>query len=151
MKPEIIAILLAGVVASYRIGLWLLDWYGQPPTTPDPWEPSVAKELEDPDCMPVCHRCLAPQEHLDWFCPNCGASVGTYSNFLPFVYIFSEGEVFRNGVNQHIRWSALTIAGYFLISLSSYLVFAPLYWYFLFKNIHRTWDSDKAGDTIASS
>ena len=56
---------------------------------------------------------------------------------MPFIHIFSEGEVFRNGVADIMRATPLTIGGYLLSSLGNYLVFAPIYWFFLFKNLKR--------------
>jgi hypothetical protein len=53
---------------------------------------------------------------------------------MPYVNAFSEGEVYRSGVLEHVRRSPLLIAGYLLISLS-YLIFAPIYWFLLFKNL----------------
>jgi hypothetical protein len=53
----------------------------------------------------------------------------------------------RAGVMDHVRSSPLVVFGYLLCSLSSYAIFAPLYWYFLFRNIrsHATKSSDEQG------
>ena len=52
---------------------------------------------------------------------------------MPYVELFSEGEVFRNGVLDRVRLSPLTVAGYVLYSLTQYLILAPVYWFFLFR------------------
>jgi hypothetical protein len=54
---------------------------------------------------------------------------------MPYLNAFSEGEVFRNGVTDRMRKNAVTIAGYFLYSLGSYLIFAPIFWVYLFRNL----------------
>jgi hypothetical protein len=56
---------------------------------------------------------------------------------MPYLHIFSQGEVLRNGVTERIQINALTVGGYLLISLSGYVVFAPLYWFFLFRNLRQ--------------
>ena len=43
----------------------------------------------------------------------------------------------RAGVIDDIRPSFLTIAGYLLVSLGLYFIFAPVYWYFFLSNIKR--------------
>jgi len=45
--------------------------------------------------------------------------------------------VLRNGVTERMRINTLTVFGYLILSLSSYFVFAPVYWYFFFKNVRR--------------
>ncbi len=56
---------------------------------------------------------------------------------MPYVNIFSEGEVLRNGVTDKLRASPLTIIGYLIYSLGNYFIFAPIYWIFFFKNLKR--------------
>ncbi|HEU0039021.1 MAG TPA: hypothetical protein VFR76_07085, partial [Verrucomicrobiae bacterium] len=46
-------------------------------------------------------------------------------------------EVFRNGVTERMRISTLTVVGYLILSSGAYLMFAPVYWYFFFKNVRR--------------
>jgi predicted metal-binding membrane protein len=60
---------------------------------------------------------------------------------MPYIQVFSEGEVLRNGVNDKLRQNALIVAGYLLVSLNFYLVFAPIYWLLLFKNLKRQKES----------
>ncbi|HWY29922.1 MAG TPA: hypothetical protein VNX46_04160, partial [Candidatus Acidoferrum sp.] len=61
--------------------------------------------------------------------------------------LFSQGEVLRNGVNDKLPQSALIIAGYLLFSLSMYLLFAPIYWVLLFRNLRRQNESVEQTET----
>ncbi len=103
--------------------------------SPDPWGPEIEEAIQDPGAKALCHRCLAPQSPSAWFCPECGTAVGPYNNCMPFLYVFSQGEVMRAGVMDHVRSSPLVVFGYLLYSLSSYAIFAPLYWYFLVRSL----------------
>ena len=105
---------------------------------PDPWDEEIEKEINQDDAVPLCHHCLTPQTHDGWFCPECGATVGPYSNFMPFVYIFSQGEALRTGVTERVRPKPIIVIGYVLFPLCMYQIFAPIYWYFLFKNLLRS-------------
>lgn len=107
--------------------------------TANPWDAETDKHLQEADALPICHHCLTPQEprHNHWFCPNCGAAVGEYNNYLPFVRVFSEGEVLRTGTAGLMKSNFLIVAGYFLCSLILYTAAAPVYWYFLLKNLKR--------------
>ena len=126
---------LGGLVLA---GLWrFVIWVREAPTTPDPWDAETKQKLSEPEAQEVCHHCLAPQPPTAWFCARCGSAVGTYNNWMPYVYIFSQGEVLRNGVTDKLRAGPLTIVGYLLYSLSNYFIFAPIYWFFLFKNLRR--------------
>ena len=55
---------------------------------------------------------------------------------MPYVYVFSEGEILRNGVTEKVRVNALVIIGYLLLSLN-YFVLAPVFWFFLFRNLRQ--------------
>jgi hypothetical protein len=98
---------------------------------------------------------LTPQPSTAWFCRHCGRAVGPYNNLMPFVQIFSEGEVFRNGTCDRLRSSPLILVGYFLLSLNflALIVIQPLgswlfsllillallsYWSSLLKNLKRS-------------
>jgi len=131
MTIEALVILAAVAGALYTF----MKWVGIGKPCPDPWGPEVDAAVNEPEAVPVCHRCFAPQDPESWFCPECGAAEGRYNNYLPFINIFSEGEVFRAGVSDNMRPNFLIVVGYLLISLSAYFVFAPVYWYFLFKNL----------------
>lgn len=135
IEALIAIVALTGAVAfiAYRIGRWIMR--GEP--KPEPWGPDVDQAIHSPEAVPVCHRCFVPQAHDAWFCPECGTAVGAYNNWLPYIYIFSQGEVLRNGVTDRVRVNFLTVTGYLLLSVSVYVVFAPVYWYFLFRNLRR--------------
>ena len=61
--------------------------------------------------------------------------MGPYNNLMPYVHIFSEGEVFRNGVTGRFRNRPFIFIGYVLITLGINPIFAPIYWFFLLSNL----------------
>ena len=83
----------------------------------------------------MCHHCFTRARREAGSAKTADALSAPYNNWMPFIYIFSEGEIFRNGVADKMRVGPLTIGGYLLCSLSDYLVFAPVYLYFLFRNL----------------
>lgn len=118
--------------------MWrLIVWVREAPVRPEPWGAEIEKLLSEPDAVEVCPHCLTEQSSTAWFCDKCGRAVGPYNNLMPYVMVFSQGEVFRNGVDGRVRSSPLTIIGYLIYSLASYAVFAPLYWIFFFKQLQR--------------
>lgn len=130
--------LLIGMVMAGLV-LWrIVVWIRNAPLHPDPWDAAIEQDMQDPGAVHVCHRCFSPVSAAGWFCERCGSAVGPYNNLMPYVRIFSEGEVFRNGVTDRLRASPLIVAGYFLYSLTSYVVFAPVYWFFLFKKLRQS-------------
>ncbi len=135
-EQALLALVLLGFVAAaiYMFVIWLMDAR----RTPDPWGEEVTNALESDEAVEVCHHCLTPQHHNGWFCPECGATVGNYCNYLPFVYVFSQGEVLRAGVMERLRPRALIVVGYVLLSLATLAVVAPVYWFWLYRNLHRT-------------
>ena len=121
--------------ATYGAGYCAWQWFNKGDVHPDPWGPEIDQAIRSPEALPVCHHCFTPQEQETWFCPECGAAIGPYNNYMPFINLFSEGEVFRNGVDKHVGHNFVTVVGYLLASISAYMIFAPVYWYFLFKNL----------------
>ena len=115
----------------------LIVWVREAPVRPDPWDGEVEQKLSDPETPENCPHCSTPQKPGAWFCDYCGRAVGPYNNWMPYVQIFSEGEVFRNGVAGRFRNRPLVLTGFILISLSTYLVFAPIYLILLFYNWRR--------------
>ena len=129
--------LIIGGYALAGLALWLfwqlITWVREAPVAPDPWDAETGRKVAEPETKEICPHCLAEQAPAAWFCPVCGRAVGPYNNMMPFVQIFSEGEVFRNGTSGRLRRSPLIIAGYILVALvmfSGSLVFfflAPVY------------------------
>jgi hypothetical protein len=134
MTIEALVIVGGVTAAGYGAFRWLTSVTN---LSPDPWGAEVEQIIQNPQASPLCHRCLTPQDCDGWFCPVCGTAVGQYNNYMPFVYVFSLGEVLRAGVTDHIKPSFLTICGYLLYSFIIYFIFAPIYWYFLFRNLKR--------------
>ena len=56
---------------------------------------------------------------------------------MPFLYIFSIGEVLRSGTGPEARFTPLTVPGYIVFGLSQFGVFAPIYFFRLFMNWRR--------------
>jgi hypothetical protein len=150
------------IVGAYGLGLlalaflWrLIAWIREAPQTPDPWDAEVEQKLQDPEVRQICHRCLTPQEPETWFCRHCGAAVGPYNNLMPFLNVFSEGEVLRNGVGGRFRNRPFIAVGYSLITLGYVLgllidyplvtvgifsFFALVYWVSVLRNLKRPAD-----------
>ncbi len=126
----VVALAVMGGFALWRVLLWIRS----SPVRPDPWDAATQEAAEQPDAPEVCYHCAAPLPPASWFCEQCGRAVGPYNNLMPYVNAFSEGEVYRSGVMEHVRRSPLLVVGYLLISFS-YLIFAPIYWFLLFKNL----------------
>ena len=138
-------------VAGYLFWL-LIAWVRNAPTQPDPWDAAVEKEIEA--APEICPHCSTPQPPTAWFCEHCGRAVGPYNNLMPYVQVFSEGEVLRSGTQDRLRKSPLIVIGYFLISFNflvlglalvksspvfGLLILASLFsfWIALFKNFNR--------------
>jgi hypothetical protein len=134
---QIVAGLGAGLLAL--AGLWrLIVWVREAPQKPDPWDAGIDRQLEASEAVEICHRCFAGQPPNAWFCEHCGSAVGPYNNLMPYLNVFSEGEVLRNGSADRLRTNPFVIAGYVLFSLSVYAIFAPVFWVLLFQNLKRT-------------
>ena len=131
-KIGVLAVVFLGATGVYAFIRWLLTG----PRPADPWDEEVAAALESDEAVPLCHRCLTPQSPAADFCPHCGATVGQYTNWLPYPYIFSVGDMLRLGVAGQFHRTVLTVGGFILFSLAEYLVFAPLYWVLLIR--HRS-------------
>lgn len=136
------------VVTFWRLIVWVRD----APVRPDPWDAEVEQQLLE--ASEVCPHCSTPQSSTAWFCPHCGRAVGPYNNMMPYVQIFSEGEMLRNGTNDRLRKSPVIVVGYFFISfnffvmaisaarssmLLSLVIMLSLvsFWFALYKNFNR--------------
>jgi hypothetical protein len=127
-----------GITFLCLVGLWrLIVWVREAPVKPDPWDNEVEQKLSDPETAEVCPHCLTQQSPTAWFCGHCGKAVGPYNNLMPFLNVFSEGEVLRNGTTGRFRNRPLIIIGYMLLSLAAYSVFAPVFWIALLSNLKR--------------
>ncbi len=122
------------VIAIYRI----IGWVMEAPRTADPWGPEIDELLDREETLPLCDNCLAPQEHNGWFCPECGCTVGPYCNYLPYVYLFSQGELLRSGTTQPIRKKTPIILFGYLLSPCIVPLLAPVYWVVLLINYNRS-------------
>ena len=140
--------LFIGGVALAGLGLWvfwrLIVWVRQAPVRPDPWDAETERKISDPETKEVCPHCLTEQPPTAWFCSGCGRAVGPYNNMMPFVQIFSEGEVFRNGTSGRIRKSPLILIGYFLIALGMFPFLAPVYLISMLMNWRRPVETPNA-------
>jgi hypothetical protein len=136
---ELVALVILGIggLVVYR----LIQWLRETPRTADPWGQEIDDAVNRTEAVLLCHHCMTPQEHNGWFCPQCGATVGPYCNYLPFVNAFSQGEVLRAGVTERLRHSPLMVIGLVLFPVSLFAPLAPIYWFFLFRH-HR--DSQRA-------
>ncbi len=128
-------IAIGGLVLA---GFWrLIVWVRNAPVRPDPWDAGFEQKMQDPDTPETCHHCSTPQPPGAWFCEHCGCAVGPYNNLMPYVQVFSEGEVFRSGTSGQFRKRPLILLGFFLISLGTFSFLAPVYWLSLLLNFAR--------------
>ena len=146
-EKEIVVLVILGLigVAVYRLWKWLAT-----ATRPvEPWNREVDEALERGDAVPLCEHCLTPQEHSGWFCPGCGATVGPYCNYLPYVYPFSIGESLRAGVTGRLRCNWVIKTGYVGIALAFIpILLVPVYLGFLFVRL-RPSSQEPAGPSTA--
>jgi len=144
MEYATLIIIIGAAIVISAVARW--KWSG--PRAAEPWAREIDDALDAPEAVPLCLHCLAPQEHDGWFCPECGATVGLYCNYMPFVSLFSQGEVLRAGVANSLPATPLRVAGYVLLAFSSYAIFAPFYWIALFRGLGRT--EQPADDGVAT-
>jgi hypothetical protein len=125
---------------------WIIRWVRESPEpqTPDPWSEEIESAVQNPDAVPICHRCFTPQDHHGWFCPKCGTATGPYNNLMPFINVFSEGEVLRACLFDHLRPGFFITFGYILFAVGAFVFMSPIFilalpWnlYLFFQNLHR--------------
>jgi hypothetical protein len=136
--PEQTIAMLAifGLIGAALYGL--CQWVVACPRKPDPWEADLEPAGEGAEALPLCPRCLAPQAHPGWFCPECGsAAASQYGNYLPAVYIFSMGDGLRAAVERPGRWTPLVATGCALVGFLPFSPLAPIYGLFLFAQRAR--------------
>ena len=122
------------IIAGFAVGglvlavFWrFIVWIRDAPVKPDPWDAEMEQKLSEPEAQEVCPHCFTEQPPTAWFCAHCGSAVGPYNNMMPYVQIFSEGEVFRNGTSGRFRNRPVILIGYFLITLGTFPFLAPIY------------------------
>lgn len=130
------------VVLFWRFVVWIRE----APVTPDPWDAEVEQKLSEPDAVEVCPHCLTEQPPTAWFCKGCGRAVGPYNNLMPYVQIFSEGEVFRNGASGRFRNRPFILIGYFLVTLGTFAFLAPVYLVLFLLNWRRQGDATEPAE-----
>lgn len=131
------AAVLLGLAVLLVGGLWRLAvWIRQPPDEPDPWTGHAEADLSE-DSRPLCTRCLAPHTEADHFCANCGRAVQPVTNLMPYLDSLSLGDVLRHGTAGQIPLRPVAIVGYVLMGLCQYMIFAPVYWWQLWRNVQR--------------
>lgn len=131
MELGALIFLAAIFVAIYRLSRWIMEC----PATSNPWGNEIEESLNRWEALPLCDKCLTPQEHDGWFCPECGSTFGAYCNYLPYVVIFSQGQILRSGTMQPLRKNGpLIMLGYILFAFGTMAALAPVYWIFLCIN-----------------
>jgi ribosomal protein L40E len=132
--------MVAGLGVGFLLfaGLWrFIIWIREAPQKPDPWDAEVERKLEEPEAVEVCHHCLTRQPPNAWFCEHCGSAVGPYNNLMPYLNVFSEGEVLRNSNTDRLRNRPFILIGNFLVVLGINPFFAPVYWFLVLFNLNR--------------
>lgn len=142
------SVAIAVELAAIAFLLWkAISWFICGPAGPDPWDEKIAADIEGEEGVPVCHRCLVPHDPGVDFCPDCGAPVGTYTNWLPFPYLFSLGHSLRVGTDGSFKRTPFTIFGFMALGFVEYGVFAPIYWFMLRRNVARLADLEARPDS----
>jgi hypothetical protein len=100
---------------------------------PDPWPAEVEAEVRSREARPLCLNCLFPQERQRSFCPHCGVTTHEFAVVMPYMQIFPVGDMLRSGVSgpPEPRWGVQVFL--VLVSLTQYSIFAPVYWYWMFR------------------
>ena len=135
--PNMIVAGLGIAVLTVAVFWRFLVWIRDAPVTPDPWDAETEEKISEPDAQEVCPHCSTPQPTDAWFCQGCGRAVGPYNNLMPYLQVFSEGEVLRNGTSGWFRKRPFILFGYFLISAGMFPLLAPIYLLSLVLNWNR--------------
>lgn len=100
---------------------------------PDPWPADVEADVRSREATPLCVNCLFPQERQQWFCPHCGITTSEFAPVMPYMQIFPVADVLRSGVSgpPERRWGVQVFL--VLLSLTQYSIFAPAYWFWMFR------------------
>src|ERR1051325_1356244 len=137
MDPEQKVGLLA-IIGVALVGCWrVIKWFGDATPTPNPWDQETEERIQQTDAVPVCTRCLEPYQSTERFCPHCGLPVDALAPFSPYLYVFVLGDALVTGTSRKFAVNWLTVTGFLLLLAAQYSIFAPVYWYCLFRNVGR--------------
>ena len=84
-----------------------------------------------------CGNCGSLFDDRRYFCESCGSSVGYYNNTMPFLWIFSLGDLLMYCVSPGFRGGRMNIAGVYLMTLGQYGPMAFFYLYRMHKQIKQ--------------
>lgn len=126
-------IVLVGISSLLALGRWIMG----AAVRPDPWHGDPDVNPDSQEAHPLCTRCLSQLEETDWFCAACGKAAAPTTNMMPFLESLSLGDVLRQGTDGRFRKNPLSVAGYIVLSVTQYWIFAPVYWWRLYRNIRR--------------
>ncbi|HEY4300119.1 MAG TPA: hypothetical protein VGM73_04560 [Candidatus Didemnitutus sp.] len=99
---------------------------------PDPWSSEVAPESLEA-CDPLCPDCLTPHGLAHRFCPRCAYPVGDFTPLDPYFQNLVVGDLFRRGIAGPPEPGLGRQAFLVILSLNSYMIFAPLYWFWMVR------------------
>ncbi len=129
------------VVCAYRLLIWF---------RPDPWDESVSAGMEQADAGALCCRCLELVPEGRHFCDHCGLTSDPCTNYSPYLQLFSLGDALRTGSFGSFSTRPLVIAGFLFLGLCEYAVFAPIYWFFVLRNVRRLGTEKSAEPPVIS-
>ncbi|HXI71296.1 MAG TPA: zinc ribbon domain-containing protein [Verrucomicrobiae bacterium] len=118
--------------------LRLILWVRAATPKPEPWGAEVEQKLLEPETAEACPHCSTPLLPTALFCPHCGRAVDSYNNWVPYVYSFSDGDVFRKNTSGQLRVKWLIVIGYLLLFACKIgIPISPLLCIFFFLNQQR--------------
>jgi|TARA_B110000208_G_C11597093_1_gene368559 hypothetical protein len=91
------------------------------------------EKKEDEIEVPLCLNCLEPLRDHGWFCSKCGWPSSFYASQMPYIKIFCLGAFFRSGVDGSVNLTKFRITGLLIAALFQYHIFAPFYFYRLYR------------------
>jgi len=65
---------------------------------------------------------------------------------MPFLNIFSTGEMLRAGTGSRLKKSPMVFVGFLLMGLTQYLIFAPLFLYRFVRNWYCPANGEEGDD-----
>lgn len=137
MKSEVLLGALAITLVTLVLGWRLVRWFVAGRPGPNPWDEETERSIQQPGASPLCRRCLEPYAESARYCSHCGLPVDSLVPLSPFHQQFALGDVLLTGTQRRFPVNWLTITGYLFLSTAQYLIFAPVYWFLLLRNIRR--------------